>query len=677
MRRFPFRRLGILLVSVILLPQSVEAEGMLHLDGLRGRVRLESTTYYDERERSSSKTSSTETILREELTLGTSGWVYDPGLLQFDGSLSVIPEQNFIDSDQLGKGNETGSWNFLSDIFLSLLPKKSYPMTFYMAQNIIDIQAPFAPSRKTETSQYGTTLSLPKAAIGEFRIPIRLLFQRDEMDIDTNTKNSGLESRYTDRFELNMDNATLGTGSHLKYEFETIDSETRKRKTPTQDRHKIDFQQDQRIPNGTSRSRLYFFDYSGSTDLQTLNFLQDVTLRHGQWLSSNYRYTFDRREYEGREQLRHQARTYLRHQWYDSLTSQLTLEGSYLDSDTGELTIAATELSLYYRKIIPGGNLGLHFIPRYSYHDEEFEMDVGTVIAESHPVDIAQPMRLEQSNVLEDSIRVIDPNTLYEYAKYVDYLVIVSGGRTVLEIVPGRELDPGSTTVDPPATVVNVSYDFETGPSSTYYNFDTSSGLSLELWDRLRFDITYLDTNVYVREERTLPGVVGRENPALTDYSRLTANLEYKFREQRMRFEYRDYDELINPRKSYGVLHHLNYRSSTNFDFGSSLSYHRVDEETFNRTLDVYALGLTGSGPLPLRIRSQFGLNYRRLERWDQEWDQVSGTINFSYRMGLILLELEDRTLWERTKNIRRTGGGSGKTEDLSTTVMFRITRPF
>lgn len=674
-----FRMLGTVgmgLVSAIALPLTVEAEGILHLDGFHGQVQFESQTYYQERERAS-KYTTTETILREELTVGTSGWLYDPSLLQFDGSVSVIPEQQFLDSDLRGKGNETGNWNFLSDIFMSILPKKSYPMTFRMSQNIIDIRPPLRASQKTEVSQYETTLALPNFALGKFDIPTHFTYQHGDVEMDQDSIYGSSDSRTSDDLQVQMGNSTGNINSRLEYRFETLESERNGRKVPTQDRHRLNLYQDQGIANGESRSRFYFFDYQDGRDVRTMNFDQDVRLDHGEWVSSHYRYTYDHRESESNDQDRHQVSTYLRHQWYDSLTSQLELEGNYLDSDTGEVTVGVAELSFYYTKIIPGGYLGLHLIPRYSYHDEEFKMDTGSVLAELHSVDITQLMPLRKSNVLDGTLQVLDPVSLTLYDEGPDYTVIVSGVSTALEIVPGGNLDPGFTTVVPPATVVSVSYDYDTGPSRTYSNVNTSSGLSLDLWDNTRFDITYIDSNAYVREEGGLAALEGRKDPALEDFSSLAVNLEYRFLDQRLRFEYRDYDELINPRTSYSVKHYLSYRSSGNLNIGSTLTYYREDEDTFNRSLDVYGISLTASAPLPNNIRSKFSISARRMERWDQELDQANGSVEFIYRYGLLLFELEDQFTWERSENVRGEVGGSGERKDFYNRIMFRVTRPF
>ncbi len=670
-----------LLPNAIFLPQTVEAEETVHFDGLHGQVRLASRTDYDKEERGSRSRTTTTSLLEEELTVGTSGWVYDPGLMEFDGLLSLIPQQTYADSDELGSGSETGDYNVLSDIRLLMLSKKAYPITLFTSQNISYVQPPLGELQKEESSRYGVGLRLPRLAIGKFRTPMRLTFQHEEVEWDNRSGRRASEERLTDRFNLEMKNSTRRSQTSLEYEFESEDvKRTSGQRRPTQDRHELRLDHNRRFSYGKSISRLFLSDYQDGVHVKTIRFSENLSLEHSPSLLSTYFYSLDGRDADNRDQTRHRVRAGLRHQWYQSLTTRLTAEGNFYDSDVSDGSQGVGELNLYYRKIIPGGILGLRFIPRYTREDDDFDTRTGSVIAESHPVDISQLMQLRRPSVETSTIRVVDPVTLTLFIEDSDYRVLVSGARTALEIIPGGDLDPGFTTVVPPATGVEVDYDFEAAPSRSFSSLSTSSTLTLDLWDMLSLDVNYSDLDVDVDEEGFVEASGVREDPALADANALQVELELRSQGHRVKLEYRDIDELINPRKTYRAEYAFEYRSASNINMRSSFSYYHEDASLFDRSQDNYFLDLVGSAPLPMNIYSRVSLLLRRLEGSEQDQTNSTCTINLNYRYGRLLFELEEQITWKRFDNKSGLSGSNGspdKVKRIHNRFLFTVTRPF
>lgn len=602
-----------------------------------------------------------EVLVQEELKLGGSGWIYHPALLDVDATFGVLFNQDFADNKR-GESSETTLNQFDYDVRLGILPYKPYPVSLFASQLRSQVDSPFTPRREVDTFRYGAALALQQLAVGELKVPTRMMYRHQETE--TSSFSSGSDNfRERDEVEVVMDNKTARTRNRARYNWKSLASESRGAKTDSS-RHDVRLFQEREFDRGSLSSQFFLAKNIGTFDTLSLSVNENLGLAHDHSFNSSYGYAFSYQETEGLEQAVHSGTAGISHQLYESLSSSAQINSTYSDSDIGTIWAGGGGGQLGYKKKIPGGSFGLRFAPTYLYTDEDIESGISSTFGERQEVQVATNIILNNRLVLTSSILIFDPATDIPFIEGVDYTVVPLGERTAIQVIPGSDLDP---LIPPLITQMAVNYDYRLEPSLTFSTLTLLSGFSLDLWDHLSGDVSYTKT-----EQELLEGERGETR--LDDSRRLRARVEVNFDHSRTRFEYERLRSSINPRERYSVTQDFSHRLGrrTSVGVGASYDHDRVMDP--NRVTQAVSASGNMTTVLPFAVLARLNVVYRWIDQVEQRSQAIGPNLALSYRYGMLRFQLTDRLSWRRTK----AKSGSGRTtREVLNTVFFRIERPF
>ena len=627
----------------------------------RGELAFDLTHDYDKRMDSEQPdVTENELLFSEEISIGADGWVYHPSFLRFFSDVGLVFNQDRQNSDPGDVDSEVDGLLVNFDFLMSLLPEKPYPVTAFVGQAHSEIDPQFGARRTVDTLRYGGTLQLRELRVGPYEIPSRLSYRH----VDTDTNGSFGNNTVQDRVDVSMLSETLTARSRLLYQFEDRESKSSGARRTSQ-RHDLRAYQDwELIPDGLLSSQFVFTDQSDDFSVTTLTLNENLQLQHrGTWRTS-YGYTLNFQDNQGTQQISNAGSLGVSHRLYESLDTSLTGGVSYSDSDIGEILNANVSGGLNYNKRIPGGKLGLRFLPSYSYEDDDVEATVLSVVGERHPVGLGQLIILDQNFVIRETIVVTDAETGFLFVEGADYDIVDLDPSTGIEIIPGGSLDPA---VPPFTTAVSVDYDYLRLPARKFTTFSWATGMNLFLWDHLSLDVSYSET-----DQKLIDGEV--VDNTLDDTKRLFAYADAVFDNNRTRVEYERIWADITPRERVRASHNVSFRPTGRSSLGAGLTFSHDRLTDTDRVTNFYGTTATGTSWLPFDVLGRLNLFFRFLDQEEQDSIGVGGTISFTYHYGRLEFELRDQLSWTR---IDASGGREQRTTEILNTVYFRIARPF
>jgi len=628
-----------------------------------GRVLFDTRFDNDSRESTNREdVTNEELIFGEEFRIGTDGWLYHPALLRFRGDVGIRFVQDFVRSQPRDRSIDRDQTQLNFDLHLGVLPDKPYPTTLFASQARSEVNSPLVPIRIIDTLRYGGSLQLRDLTIRDWKVPTRLSYRHQDTDIDTGIALRD-NSRSQDQFQFVMDNRTERSRSRLLYDFNSVMSEF----TQTQreiSRHELRGFNDYQLDNGHLNSRVWITKDGGDFDSTAAALNENLRLIHSRALSSTYDYSFNYQEALGNTQLTHSAGAGLSHQFYESLTTSATANGSLLDSDAARLMRVGGGLASTYTKKIPSGRFGLRLAPFFSYQDENVEGGILTILDERHETVIGELIVLDQFLVRPDTIVVSDPVTLFVFAEGIDYEVVSLGVQTALLVIPGGDLDP---EVFPSVPVISVRYERDNEPSRTFTTLSVATGSSLNLWRHVVLDVSYTQTN-----QDLLKGI--EESSTLDDSTLLLGRLDLTFPNNRTHLEYENFESNITPRERYRVSHNLSFQPTGWMSLGLGAAFSHDEVTDTGRVSETFLVDGNATTWLTQSLLMRLRFLARQLEQEEQSTLTSGGSLIFAYRYGRLRFELENRLTWNRTD---RKTGTEQRTEEVFTSVFFRVTRDF
>ena len=216
-----------------------------------------------------------------------------------------------------------------------------------------------------------------------------------------------------------------------------------------------------------SSSATYTDQGTLATDTQRMYLNERLTLQHSDDLRSTHQYRLHHRTSGGASATAHFARSLVRHQLFDSLTSTGEIEGNRTQSesegvDTGLTRIRAGFDEVYTKRLRDDArlNLGLALHGSTTRSDSSAEQDVETrqILGETLVLSSQTPTALSQPGVDPASVVVTDLSGARAYEEGIDYRVVERGGFTEIQrIVGGAIPEGGRVRVD--YTTGNVDFD--------------------------------------------------------------------------------------------------------------------------------------------------------------------------------------------------------------------------
>jgi hypothetical protein len=616
-----------------------------------------------------------ELSFEEEFAMGGGGWLYHPALLRFSGEAALHLTQRPIISVQ--HAEDTSNWKekvnrIYGNMNLFILPEKPYAAKVHFSQRLHDVDAPLTPRQRIESTRYGLAWNLSNLSLWSFELPTSINY----LHTDTDAGRVLGTDQIRDVLQLSTTNRTEYTRTSL--EFEMSDSKTRPTAgwvTTRAKRLGLSLQQQLDLSEVNLLSRLRMHDQNVSRDQQRgdfdsrgLDLFERLVWHHREDLSSTYSYRFENREDLAIRRSRHDLEVGLVHQFYRSIRSAATAGTEILRSDFVRHTNARGGFDFDYTKEIPGGRLGLRFAPNWHYRNEDTVDGFLPVADESHAVLVGVPIYLNNPRVDSQTILVVDSGTARIYQEGVDYEVIQEGIRTALRVIPGSDLDP-DVAVPPPSSTIEVSYQYELLPDRIFVEQTLTSGMSLDLWDRLTLSLFHQDVTFDVKKG---PETDETRGPRRS----FQARLRVRFPHNRTTFEYENVDEFISPREVYRLTHQIDFRPYPFLQLNGSFEYRHQEYLETGDDSDTYFLSFRASARLPYRLRSRLRLSGRKI-RYSRAGDatQVAGFLAFSGAYRSIEYDLEAGIEWNDSKPPRSSGGIGSR--EFNKRVHFRIVRSF
>jgi hypothetical protein len=324
----------------------------------------------------------------------------------------------------------------------------------------------------------------------------------------------------------------------------------------------------------------------------------------------------------------------IRHELYESLTSQGEVFGRLRDGSIGSWKEFGAWIREGYAKRLGGwGRLNIYVSPQMSKIYNRPEADSVDVVDENHVMRLDQPVTLRQTGVVQETIVVTNVTGSIEYEEGLDYIVISlgEGFETQLELESTGAIVDGQTVL--------VSYTFE--PVGRSDILDTSLNVHASLWileHLLLFGGYELnDQKLVSGDERS-----SRTNP----YDRAVVGLELRWPWLSARAEFEDYDAAFSPFRGYLARVSLSSNSTKWWLARCLVGYSFRDYWDADDTLS--RLGITAAASKRLFRRGELDLEarYRRV-RWTGEEsagrnvEEVYLNAGFSWWRGPINVKLE------------------------------------
>jgi len=600
----------------------------------------------------------TERTFGEEITVGADGWAYHPTFLRFFGEVGLRFEQDSLQTDSQAS-TEVDRQRLNFDVNLRFLPEKPYPFSIFATKVTTDVDSPFSPRRTVDVLRYGAGLRLREASLWGREIPTRFLYRHQ----DTETSGAFGNDLSRDEFSVVTTHDTLHTRNRLQYEFDSLESifETGSQQT---DRHDFRLSQDWELERGSLDSNFWWTMEDGDRSSSSINLNEFLQLRLSPTVDTHYSYGINYQDFDGASQIAQSAEASITHRFYQSLYSSASFGGTYFESDLGTIYSVTTTLGENYTKRIPGGRLGLRFLPSFSYQDEDTESGILSVLGERHDITLGTLIILNSFFILPETIVVRDPITLFEFTRGIDYRIVDLGSQTAIQVNPGSDLDPA---VPPLISTMSVQYDYETQASRTFTTASFVVGGTLDLWDHLTLDISYTDTT-----QDLISGFA--EDSTLEDSTQFIARADVIFGRNRTHFEYEKLRSTITPRERYIATHTVSFRPTRRSTLGFGVGYSHDEITDTGLVSDSYSVNASATAWLAPRLLGRLNLVARQINQDTQDNLSVGSSLSFTYRYGRIELELEGTADWTRTD---QKSGITRRIEETFTGVYFRVTRHF
>jgi hypothetical protein len=402
------------------------------------------------------RTYSKETIFEERVGLETDGYVYHPNLLEFTlGGVFGLIQEEFVDTygGDLQSSRDSGKLvEFNLDA--QILQKKKYPASVFTHRRRSLTPRAFMPSLETTTTDYGFTWRYVSQ-----KVPTRLQFNHSESRMSPLFLAGGVERdgrrdntlwRFETGYVFNEDSKLT-----LLYERESVEEEPYELNYDSDEvtlSHRLAFGKENRH---TLDSDLNYLDREGTSNLERFRWREILHMRHTEKLQSSCRLeawdqTYGTRsaEFPAIEERRYLFAASLRHQLYDSLTSNFSgfLQNQKFEPGL-EIDGFGAEATFTYHKKNRWGALTGSYGASIRQDDHSGDVQQVEILEELHVFSDPEPITLSNSNVRTSSIviRADDRVTFYRVGQ--DYTVHQIGDQTEIRRMPTGRIDNGQTVV--------------------------------------------------------------------------------------------------------------------------------------------------------------------------------------------------------------------------------------
>lgn len=464
----------------------------------------------------------------EKVGLRNSSFILDPRFVRLDSGLTA----GFFQERLSVNGEESPSDGRILgyDLTATVLPEKPYTLTLFANRGQSSISREFAGTSDVLTENRGGTLSLKRIFL-----PSTLSYRRELLEEESRFGAFvGRREEVRNVFTYDARRTWEANDLSVRYEFADVDDRVFPKfsyRTHTAGlHHRLDF--GEAVPK-TLVSSFRYFRRGGRFEFSSMGIDEDLHIRHGEDLTTGYHYSFSRFSTQDGATTSHTGILSLGHQLYGSLTTDLSLRGTFSTFPTGRESIYGGRADLTYRKrIFWGGRLLAGLGGSYEVQDDRFEEREAFISREQHVARIGAPFRLDRPRVIAGSIVVIDEAGTSLFQEGLDYVVRFVGHFAEIDIVPGGRIADGRTLVVDYRVIVSPSVKFSTWANRFNIGFDYGWIYPFYSYERVTQDL-----------------LSGTDETFLEDMTDHTAGVEFrwdgtKFRGS-LRNEYRTHDSRL------------------------------------------------------------------------------------------------------------------------------------
>src|SRR4030042_6576664 len=566
-----------------------------------------------------------ETRFEERLNLKARGSIYHSNFLEFDLNTSFGLRQQLFRGDL---SDHKYAYPYEYNINLNFLRQKPYGFNLFAKRSSNPIGREFFETIDVDSDSYG----------GSFRyqnklFPMTLLLMNQSTKEDSRDFKRDRTERTADFRVSNKLEDILG--SEFRYVYKDLIEEI-----PTkQEVSSHDFRLNSTLDYSKIRgfSNISFLKTSGFFETDQLRVIENFYINHSKTFTTLYNYNFSYFDTENFRSNLNQGSIGFRKTFYESLIAEVKGEMSLTDATDFKETFYGPNVSLSYRKKVPGGVLsaGYHFL--YRRTDREAEAGVIKIFGERIVLSDSQRTFLANPNVVLSSVIVKDTFGVL-LTLNVDYRLIPSGILTEIQ----RLALPDNTTVV-------VDYEFSSPRSLEY---DTlSNGVNLRYDFRRLFALYYNYLNTQQKEISDRH--ISETTQTLYDTEKSLFGAELKGRWFNLVGEYEDDHSELNPFTAWRIRGNFSI-SPTGYSLLSLTANHgRTDYERDRRTVTIDSAEAFLNLRLTSFIEGMFGVGYLREKGREidtRAW-KFKGDLKSKFRSIELRLQSEYLNRQEMTQN--------------------------
>ncbi len=481
-------------------------------------------------------TTDTETKYREALEYGGNAFFGHPDLFDLDYLFRWQLEQTEFDLESSEQEDSTMESILELNLTGTFVRSSDTPVTVFVTRNQNEFQRDFGGTLDNVNTEIGASMNILNVAF-----PSYFALRHIELDQRNSLDRTQFEQK-RDIFEW-IGSTNLAESQRLWWDtsYETVDESGNLRSTNSYDRMEISVNHEYLFGNDQEHrllSSARILDESGDLNFKNLRWDERLLLKHSQTLRTDYFALFDRTERSGTTQTLMSGSANLRHDLFESLTTNASVGASQLQLDADDFTSTDQfgHLNFDYTKKVPYGKLFATADLGVNFQDES---DRGTPIFlndQSRTFGPSGIVILPQQNILTGSIVITDLTGLIFYSEGLDFDVDDFGVRVEIRRIPGGLIGPSQT----------VLIDYEIGPDPGSRTTSTNLGFSI----RYTLNEGFLNgLSLYGRYRDLSPDRDSDGNTALpvSELTELTYGAEYTFWRFTLLAEQQNHESTLSP----------------------------------------------------------------------------------------------------------------------------------
>jgi hypothetical protein len=389
-------------------------------------------------------------LLQERVSIGLSGFVFDPKIGTFSIDLTPVFRQGreSVNNEDDGSSGRDLDYNINLGILQGSYSPVEGSLSTFRITSTNDIA--FGSQNKSDVSEHNLGLIWKNDWM-----PLQFSYRAGSY-LQEYTRLGGFRSR---REETRQVARLQGRSSKLAV---TLDHETVNDKVFDRDyslsrailNHKLHWGR-----NSGLYSTIRFFDRQGFNEYQQIGLMERLRISHTDNLSSNTSYNYFSQESLTKIS-NHEGFFQLDHSLYNNLNSMFRIRGKSEKSDSLKRDEIETGASTFYQKSFQFGRVTAGLSGDYRRTDRESEAGLGEIINEEHTASFTEQIILRQQLIEASTIQVAAADE-FIYSEGLDYVVLPIGGSyTEIRVLPGGRITAGETLL--------VNYLYQLLPSARF-----------------------------------------------------------------------------------------------------------------------------------------------------------------------------------------------------------------